>query len=94
MRPVIASSFPTLIFSRLKIAEIFPYLHNTKTQGGFLKFLKPRAGCCRACQSRGVIISIVSRGGFYGFVINHRVQLAVIVRRTAGVFIVTPEAPA
>lgn len=41
MRPVIASSFPTLISSRLKkSAGIFPYRYNTKIRGGVLKFLK------------------------------------------------------
>jgi len=41
MRPVIASSFPTLISLRLKkFSGIFPYRYNTKIRGGFLKFLK------------------------------------------------------
>ena len=31
--------------------------------------------------------SVISRGGVYSFVINLRVQLAVFVRRAAGVFI-------
>ena len=90
MRSVIASSFPTLIFSRQKkIAEIFPYLHNTKTQGGFLKFLKnPRARLLPGVSGVGALFSsVVGRGGFYSFVINQRVQLAVFVRRAAGVFI-------
>ena len=88
IRPVIANSFPILIFSRFKkIAEMSPYHYNTKTRGGFLKFLKtPRAwllpgvsgvgGWSEATQLNEQIVanrlfgSIISLGGFYGFVIT------------------------
>jgi len=35
----------------------------------------------------GAFVLIVGRGGLYGFVINPRVQLALLIRRAAGVFI-------
>ena len=58
MRPVIASSFPTLISSRLKkFAGIFPYRYNTKIRGGFLKFLKksPRPAVAGRVIKWGVV---------------------------------------
>ena len=82
--------FPDLnLFTPKKIAEIFPPRYNTKTQGGFLKFLKnPRARLLPGVSGVGALFSsVVGRGGFYSFVINQRVQLAVFVRRAAGVFI-------
>ncbi|MBU2572855.1 MAG: hypothetical protein KKH28_02100, partial [Elusimicrobia bacterium] len=60
-----------------------------KTQGGFLKLFKnPRARLLPGVSGVGALFSsVVGRGGFYSFVINPWVQLAVIVRRAAGVFI-------
>ena len=37
--------------------------------------------------SRGAVRLAVSRGGFYGFIINPRVQLAVFIRRATDVLI-------
>ena len=82
--------FPDLnLFTLKKFAEIFSYRYNTKTRGGFLEFFKnPRARLLPGVSGVGELFGlIVSRGGFYGFVINQRVQLAVFVRRAAGVFI-------
>ena len=49
IRPVIARSFPILIFSRLeKFAGMFPYRYNTKPRGGFLCSRTPEG--CRNCS--------------------------------------------